>query len=482
MRQVNFTFPIYAKNTIRLFCLLSLSFSSCKKFVNVSAPITSVNSENVYTSDATAIAVLTGVYTNISAGGLANGGISAISLFPALSADELTLNATGNSMYLAYYINLLTSSNTGGSDFWNNIYPYVYTVNGAVEGLTTASGLTPAVKQQLMGEAKFLRAFLYYLLVSLYGDVPLVTGTNYTVNQSLPRTPKAEVWQQIISDLKDAQSDLSPNFLDATLLSTTTERVRPTSWAATALLARAYLYTQDWNDAAAQSTAVINNSSMFTLAPDLDSVFLMNSTEAIWQLQPVIAGDNTFDALLFILPSSGPDNANYPVYLDTLLVNSFEPGDARRINWIDSVIVNGVVYYYPSKYKVNTILAPVTEYEMVLRLAEQYLIRAESNTMIGNFTAAINDLDTVRSRAGLPGTSAGDQTSLITAILHERQVELFTEWGHRWLDLKRTGTVGSVMGIVTPLKGGAWNANDQLYPIPLTDMQADPNLVQNAGY
>jgi starch-binding outer membrane protein, SusD/RagB family len=71
---------------------------------------------------------------------------------------------------------------------------------------------------------------------------------------------------------------------------------------------------------------------------------------------------------------------------------------------------------------------------------------------------------------------------LLIAILHERQVELFTEWGHRWLDLKRTGNVNAVMSIVTPSKGGTWQATDQLFPIPQGDIDKNPNIIQNSGY
>jgi starch-binding outer membrane protein, SusD/RagB family len=398
----------------------------------------------------------------------------------------LSVFPNSNAIFTYYYTNSLTNSNTVQTDFWNNIYPILYTVNSAIAGLTNNTALTPAVRQQLLGEAKFMRAFCYFYLVSLYGDVPLVTGTDYTVNALLPRTPQSQVWQQIISDLKDAQNMLSTNYLDATLLNTTSQRVRPTSWAATALLARSYLYTQNWDSAQVEATTVINNPTLYNLER-LNGVFLANSNEAIWQLQPVNFGANTQDAQLFIIPSAGP-GGSFPVYLNPLLVNAFEPGDQRRTNWVDSVVVSPNTYYYAYKYKVDSIPSPVTEYEMILRLGEQYLIRAEAeaNGAGGGTVASITDLDTIRNRAGLSNYSgATDQASLLTAILHERQVELFTEWGHRWLDLKRTNTVNSVMGSpgnVCAFKGGVWNPDWQWYPIPKYDLQHDPHLVQNSGY
>jgi hypothetical protein len=96
---------------------------------------------------------------------------------------------------------------------------------------------------------------------------------------------------------------------------------------------------------------------------------------------------------------------------------------------------------------------------------------------------AAADLNAVRSRAGLPATTASDQGGLVSAVLTERQLELFTEFGHRWFDLRRTGNIDAVMGVVTPLKGGgSWNTNKQLLPLPAIEIALDPNLSQNQGY
>jgi hypothetical protein len=169
--------------------------------------------------------------------------------------------------------------------------------------------------------------------------------------------------------------------------------------------------------------------------------------------------------------------------LSDQLVNSFDPGDQRRVSWVDSVVVDKVVYYYPYKYKINTEGAPVSEYLMMLRLAEVYLVRAEARAEQGNLAGATADVNLIRARAGLGPTNAGTGQGLLTAIWHERQVELFTESGHRWLDLKRTGTVDAVMSVVTPLKGGGtWQSYQQWYPVSPGDIQLDPNLTQTAGY
>ncbi len=92
-------------------------------------------------------------------------------------------------------------------------------------------------------------------------------------------------------------------------------------------------------------------------------------------------------------------------------------------------------------------------------------------------------LKIIRERAGeWPGIVSGDNETILKAILHERQVELFSEWGHRWLDLKRSGIIDIVMNDVAPHKGSTWNTNWQWYPIPLDDIKKNINLLQNAGY
>jgi hypothetical protein len=469
-----------------LILITVIILAGCKKFVQVPAPKTSTSAANVYTSDGDATAVLTGIYTNLSNGGSGSPQLISMSEFLGLSADEFSLfNGTSNTSFINYYHNV--SNNHNGSvtsDFWSNAYQIIYVTNSAIAGLTNNNSLTPAVAQQLMGEAKFMRAFCYFYLVNLYGDVPLATGTSYTVNAVLPRTSTTLIYQQIVTDLKDAEGLLSDHYIDGSLLNASDERVRPTKWAASALLARTYLYTKDWANAAKEASLVINNNGTYSLS-SLSDAFLANSSEAIWQLQPVAYGTNTIDAVAFILPSSGV-SGNNPISLSNSLINSFEPNDQRLSNWVGSVIDSTgaipVTEYYAYKYKVNAYGAPVTEYEMVLRLGEQFLIRAEAEAEQGDVTDAAADLNIIRTRAGLANTTSSTQSTLLTAIQRERRVELFSEWGHRWLDLKRTGTVDAVMSIATPIKGGTWDTRHQLYRIANSEVVHDPQLVQIAGY
>ena len=173
--------------------------------------------------------------------------------------------------------------------------------------------------------------------------------------------------------------------------------------------------------------------------------------------------------------------------MSSQLQNAFEPNDARFSNWLGTFTTTTApitTYHFANKYKVSSLSSTiaVTEYPIVMRLAEQYLIRAEARAQQNNIGGAGTDLNTIRTRAGLGATTASGQADMITAILHERQVELFTEWGHRWFDLKRNDKLNTVMGVVAPTKGGTWSSFKQLMPIPPADILADPNIIQNQGY
>ena len=459
---------------------------SCKKLVETTPPATNLVSESVYASDATASAAVTGIYEQMMEGSKSIGGPQSMSSLLAVTADEFNVYPNSNQTLLDAYSNSVSSTST--SVLWNELYNYIYLSNAAIEGLSKHTGVTSSMRDQLLGESKFIRAFIHFYLVNIFGDVPLVLTSDYRVNESIARTPSSLIYQQIIADLKDAQLLLSDNYLTPNG-SITSERVRPNKAAATALLARAYLYTQKWDSTAIQATAIINSVSEYNLT-SLDSAFLKNSNEAIWQLQPVQPGYNTYDGYTYVLTPYGPNPFVWPFYLSKQLLSAFETGDSRFTNWVGLFTSGTDSFYFPYKYKIKggPLSTPLNEYLMVLRLSEQYLIRAEAeaNGAPGGSGAAITDLNIIRNRAGLPSyAGATDPISVLNAIYHERQVELFAEWGHRWLDLKRTGTVNSVMGSpgnVCQFKGGTWSDDWQVYPVPRADIVADPNLTQNPGY
>lgn len=161
------------------------------------------------------------------------------------------------------------------------------------------------------------------------------------------------------------------------------------------------------------------------------------------------------------------------------MVNAFEPGDQRKIHWIGSVTKGTTTWYFPNKYKQRTTTTSSLEYSIVFRLAEQYLIRAEARAQQGDLIGAKEDLNKIRNTAGLAGTTALSQQDILKALLQERRVELFTEYGHRFFDLKRANMLDEAL---SPVKAG-WNTTDRLLPLPESELTLNPNLnPQNPGY
>ena len=465
----------------KIFAILLLSFclmTSCKKLVEVGPPNSSLVTTSVFSSDETAIAAQLAVYAILAPGN--EGIIAGFEQYTAISSDELTNYAT-DQLHLDLYRNTLNAQNDGGlNGNWGALYNYIYQENAILENVQGSAGMSNRVKQLMIGEALFMRAYFYFQLVNFFGDVPLVISTDYTKNSSLPRTPAADVYTQIVTDLKTAQGLLSPGYLDASDNTGAGDRVRPTTWAADALLARVYLYMGEWSLSSQQASLVIADSAQYSLVSDLTQVFLMNSNEAIWQLMP---GPGIFavqGGTYILVGPPGPAKGQ-TFTISPQLLQAFEPNDNRQSVWIGNFSQGGNTWYYPYKYRSGPTSTSLTEYSMVLRLAELYLIRAEAEAQENDLTDAANDLNIIRNRAGLPNTAAVSQSDFLTAIAHERQVELFTE-EHRWFDLKRTGTVNSVMDTVAPQKGAGWNSYQQLYPLAIPDLQLNPNLVQNPGY
>jgi starch-binding outer membrane protein, SusD/RagB family len=474
------------KMSLRLILTIlpALFFISCKKLIEVEPPVTSASSASVYRNDAMAISIMTNVYAHLS------DGFSEIFILGGLCSDELAPYYENDSYRTAFYRNNLLNNSGGVEAIWSAAYNKIFTVNSVIEGLTGLNSITPAVKQQLLGEAKFMRAFYYFYIVNFYGDAPLVTSTDYKVNLLLPRASAQQIYNLIISDLKEAQELLDSNYVDATLINSTIERVRPNKWTATALLSRVYLYREQWANAEEQASLVIDNKMLYdTLA--LENVFLKDDNrEAIWHLPStgILTQANTIEGRIFVIPDSTvPDYS--PVRLSAHIYEDFEPGDQRRKNWVDSVVANVdnnyLTYHFSAKYKIGSINTTATEYRVVFRLAEQYLIRSEARARQGKLTgenSADGDLNVIRKRAGLPPTDATDSEMMIDAIIRERKSELFTEWGHRWLDLKRADNVDALMTTITSDKGGTWQSYQKLFPLPANDLARDPNLEQNPGY
>lgn len=448
-------------------CILS---GGCKKFVDVDAPSSQLITATVYTTDNSLKAALAGMYSTMALSNAYDMQLN-LSFATGCSSDEMKFYISTTD-YDPFINNALATDNNLSYTLWTKLYQTIYQANAIIAGVANSSGgLSDAMKTEAIGEAKFIRAFCYFYLVNLWGDVPLALSTDEATNNSLSRTAKAQVYQQIIADLTAAQGSLLGDYSYSN-----SERTRPNKYAATALLARTYLYTGDWANAQANASIVINYTTLYSLLPTtgLGGMFVKNNAEAILQLYSSNVG-YTQEGSYYSLGKTTIPNFQ----LSTNLIQAFETGDKRYTNWVGSNTYQGTTYYYPYKYKQSATNSTATgEYCAYLRLAEQYLIRAEAMADQSNLSGAIADINVIRTRAGLANTTATTQAAILLSIEQERRIELFGEYGHRWNDLRRTGRANAVLSAA---KIG-WTSNAALYPIPKSEINNNHNLTQNPGY
>ncbi|MCK0132138.1 RagB/SusD family nutrient uptake outer membrane protein [Flavobacteriaceae bacterium F08102] len=376
---------------------------------------------------------------------------------------------------------------------WSALYRAIFTANFLLEGLPEADApeLDEPTRNEHIAAASVVRAYAYYQLVRLYGDVPLIISTNAKENQFLPRSPKAEVYTLIENDLLNAIAKAPANPGEAYFINS--------KYIPQAILADVYLTQEKWSEAEAMADAVIS-SGHYVLDTQIENVFLRSSTATIMATGYSSVFSEAEKNLAYPGADQCPANLNpfFRIFfedrmfaLSESLLNSFEPGDLRKEKWVAFSNFNNYPdpseRYFAEKYKFFGYYrasdpAPGKEEDnKFIRLAEVILIRAEARAHLNDLEGAADDLDAIRNRANLDDTTASTQAELIEAILHERRVELFFENGKRWYDLVRTGTADAVLKVL-PYKTG-WTADKVLMPIPKDEIDKSGNvLTQNPGY
>lgn len=452
-------------NRIAIF-ILAIGLFGCSDFVEVGPPKNILVSETIFNDPATVEAALANILFKMREQGMVSGNFG-LTTAMGMYADELDYYGFDTD-YSQLYLHSVIPGNNTILGWWGQAYNLVYSANDIIKGVENSDALTSEEKDRFKGQALFVRAYAHSLLVSLYGEVPYITTTNYLNNNQASREPVVTVYDNIITDLIIAV-DLLEN-----IERISSERVLPDQWAAKALLGRMYLYVENWEQAAVIATELIDT---FSLEADLNEVFLKESSETIWQFKPGENPRNTQEANQLIIQFI--PGQTYALTDD--LFSAFENGDLRKTLWTGSQSDSDgtVTLHFAHKYKATLTETESLEYSVLFRLSEQYLIRSEARAYLGDITGAQQDLNSIRNRAGLANTSANTRELLLERILQERRVELFTEHGHRWFDLKRTGKAGEVLGALKP----NWKATDVLLPIPETEIEINPNLApQNNGY
>jgi hypothetical protein len=379
-----------------------------------------------------------------------------------LPGDNVRFNGTLN-QFNQIDQNALSADNVIITETWTQIYQAVNSANNVLAALPALTDplLTATEKNQLLGEAYFIRALAYFDLGRGWGGVPLVLKPTRSAadGQGIKRSTLAQTYDQVLADLTEAER----------LLPDGATRNRAVKSTARALRARLHLYRGQWAEAETFATQVIGSTNYRLASPyRAFSAAPFGSSESVFELTYSIADPNNQWNNWY--PSAlGGQYTLQPTPEFITLANRADAGGNRNV--LLSTVRSGTTdFVYGNLYNRA---AQRDDPAYVIRLAELYLIRSEARARQGKLTDALTDLNVIRSRAGVPAATAATADALLLAVENERRVEFAFE-ADRWFDLVRTGRAGAVLGITDQRK---W-----LFPIPFNDIAADADLTQNPGY
>lgn len=382
-----------------------------------------------------------------------------------LSGGDVTWSGSLN-YYRAFNDHSYQADNTTINTIWYAIYSALNEANLVIDKTSALSSdvISDADKSRIVGEAYFIRALSLFDLGRTFGTVPIVTKGTVTVHDfdGVKQSTQSEVYAQVINDLTTALP----------LLPATVNRNRVTQNTVKALLARVYLYVENWDKAEEYSTALISDVGDYQLIDYQTFISNKSTKESIFELLYTTADTNT-QSYYWLASANGGRHEWQPSQTIFNLLNDPAVGGTRKILVSDLSTAVNPNFYVGNLYSRKAGDDPA----YILRIAEQYLIRAEARAKKSepDLKGAIEDVNAVRQRAqvsGLPETGLS-QSDVILAIENENRVEFPFE-AHRWFDLTRTKRANVVLSVQDTRK---W-----IFPIPYNDIQADKDLVQNPSY
>ncbi|MBT33824.1 MAG: RagB/SusD family nutrient uptake outer membrane protein [Thalassobius sp.] len=465
-------------------------------------------SDSFFSSLSDLDAGVTATYSELLGG--AWGGIPSRDIWaPLMGADDLTTLPTqsGWSQYDRFAVEPLSNI---VSIFWGQHYKIIYSANNVIENYEKVVAEEDAVLSRV-AQVRFLRAFSYFWLVRLFGDVPITTTT---LDMEITRSPIEEVYALIEEDLLFAEQHLPESWAG--------EPGRVTVWAAKSLLSQVYLTMAGWplKDeskyalAAQKAGEVIDNSPHYLL-PDYKDVWLMSNElndEIVWGIQfcrLVDCGTNARTSITATTMGPSEEGGWDQIFFEVGFFNDFPEGPRKDVTF-HTTFTDGTEWQnsnakhpFVGKFRDGSIPGD-DNFEsryltgrnlQILRFSEVLLTYAEAAAMSsGPSEKAYEAVNMVKRRAkGLaidtpdasvdlePGLSA---TEFRDAVLQEKAWELAAEYT-RWFDLVRTEKVkeanqNKANGDLAPL--GDITEEDYLMPIPAVELQLNPNLTQNIGY
>jgi starch-binding outer membrane protein, SusD/RagB family len=437
--------------------LAAISFVSCKKFLEVE-PVDSVSDGQTIVDKTSAETATRGLYRALSADGYYGLTFQSIGY---LSGDNVQW--TGSQSIIQQFISHnVRADNANIASAWSAIYATINRANHIIAKVPNVTDplLTQTLRNQLTGEAYFVRALAYFDLARTWGGVQLaLTPTSSAADKAgITRSSLAETSAQVLSDLTAAEP----------LLPESTNRVRATKKTVWALRARYHLYQKEWALAETYATRLLGDAASYQLVKPYSAFFAGNvvaTQESVFELSYSSTYTNGHRNQ-WQPPANNGTRQWAPNDAFIALVNDATVGGNRST--LVAKTSQGLWYgnlYYRS---------PATDPAYVLRIAEQYLIRAEARAQQpGKLTDALTDLNAVRNRAGLTNSTAVTQNDILLAIENERRIEFAFE-PHRWFDLVRTDRAAAVLGVT--------DKNKWVLPVPANEVLIDVALKQNFSY
>jgi starch-binding outer membrane protein, SusD/RagB family len=444
------------RNSVAFAVLLVGSLAACDSILDQSPP-DALPTEDAITDARGARSALAGAYDGLRGADEFYYAAEFITLGDLSADDVVSVGISGPFDFAD--ANQLRANNSSVAGVWEDIYEALNRVNVILEAVPGLTDLDDVEKNQILGEAHALRALNLHNLTKFWGDVPMPLVSPKSVEEAsqITRTPAAEVYAQIRSDLAEAE----------TLVTETGPATRVTTGFVDALQARVALYEGNWATAAAEADEVLAQG--YVLADDFTTLFDAEGTDTDEDILKLTFTAEQFAWHGFYYTSSdlGGEGTVGP---SQKLIDLFDPADVRG-TWS----IFGDTEGEASGLKFPTTIG--AEDFHVIRLAEVLLIKAEALAQQNDLVGAVDAYNPIRERAGLPAHTLGNEVTTQADVLAEidlqRQLELAFE-GDRWPDLVRSGRAVEVMGGIPQFQ--------TLYPIPQTEIDVAPGVTQNPGY
>ena len=418
---------------------LLTSLSSCEKYLDVK-PLESISDTQTIFDKSSSETAIRGVYSSLASANYYGTTFQSIGY---LSGDNIEW--TGSQSQVQEFINKkVNADNSTIQSAWTAIYVTINRANNVIAKVPAVTDplLTETLKNQLIGEAHFIRALAYFDLARTWGGVPIITKptANPTENRGIARSTQAETYAQVLKDLETAEP----------LLPLTTDRYRATRKTVWALRSRFHLYQKEWAKAEEYSTKVLTDVSYRLLKPF--NTFFANDArgtqESVFEIFYSSNEPNTHRGQ-WQPQTNGGTRQWAPNATLVALLNDPKIGGTRST----LVAKDNQNRWYGNLYY----RTPATDPTYVIRIAVLYLIRSEARANQDKLSDALSDLNAVRDRAGLVASTATTKDNVLLAIENERRVEFALE-PHRWYDIVRTGRASQVFNVT--------DNNKLLLPIP----------------